>query len=167
MSVMRLGRWVQGSIATAAVVLGGAWLTAGSWIVAIAVGGLALLWAWGRGSQRLANAMFVGLVAVAAFGVLQGVMPGAMLLGSLAALAAWDLNALARRLGEVEHVAEIDRLGRRHLEHLGIVLVVGGILGGAAMLGSVSLSLAGAIGLGAIAVVGLRWILRATAQNLN
>ncbi|MDX1748049.1 MAG: hypothetical protein R3324_19115 [Halobacteriales archaeon] len=166
---MSVNHGVTLGIVTTAAIVGGSWLFAGSWIVAGIVVGLAWLWVGGRerGSQRLANAVYGALVAVAAFGVLQDVMPGAMLVGSLVALASWDLDALARRRGEVEHVTERDRLQRRHFEHLSVVLIVGGVLGGAAMLGSVSLSLVGAIGLGAIAVVGLRWLLRTTARNLN
>lgn len=164
---MNLRFWAQLAVVLTALAMGGAWLMTGAWGPAAGVGLLAALWIWGqwRRSHKLNNALFAAFLAVAAMGVIREVMPGAMLAGSLAALAAWDLGALTHRLDRAGHVMAEDRLQGRHIERLLVVLSLGGILGGVALAGRLSLSLGGAIGLGLVAALGLRWLFRATARN--
>ena len=147
--------------------MAGPYLVAGIGIGAAGVVVLTGLWAWRARSERAANAIFVGLLATATFGMLNGVMTGAMLAGSLAALAAWDLDGLARGLDQVGRTTATARLEQRHLERLTVVLALGGTLGTLALVGSVTLGLAGAVGLGGVAILGLRWLLRATSQNVH
>lgn len=169
MSVLNITFGIRLAIGLTALATGGAFLMAGQSEAAIGVVLLAALWAWGQhwGSQGLNNAMFLVFLAVATLAVVRDVMPGPMLVGSLGALAAWDLGALKDRLDRAAHATATERLQVRHVERLVTVLALGGVLGGIAMAGSLSISLGTALGLGVIAIVGLRWLLRATAQNLN
>lgn len=166
---MHLPIAIRLAVALTAVTVGGALLLAGYWKIAIGVALLAGLWTWGheRRSQGLSNAVFVAFLTVTALGVIEDVMLGAMLVGGLFALAAWDLDALAARLDRADHATATDRLLVRHGERLLIALGLGGVLGGTAMVGSLGIGLGGALGLGVVAVMGLRWLLRTTARNLH
>lgn len=168
-NLMKITFWGRLAIGLTALAMGGAFLTLGQWEAAIGVALLAALWAWSQlwGSQGLNNALFAAFLAVATSAVVRGVMPGAMLVGSLGALAAWDLGALKDRLDRAAHATATERLHARHVERLVTALGLGGALGGVALVGSLSLSLGTALGLGVIAIVGLRWLLRTMAQNLN
>lgn len=164
---LRIG--IRVALALAAVTIGGAWLLEGRWLPAGIMGVLALVGDLGRArtSPQLTNLAFAGTLAIAVIGVVESVMPGAMFAGTLAALTAWDLCGLQDRLQQADHVGATARLQVRHFERLLVVLAVGGGLGAVAMVGALSLGFGGALGLGLVAVIGLRWLLRATARNLH
>lgn len=166
---MAIDRAAQAAIALAIIAIGGPLLLEGAWLLVGLMALLGLVWALGHGGPflQLINLAFAGTLAAAAFGAAQGIAPGAMLVGTLAALAAWDLTALRERVIRTEHASAVDRLFARHAQLLGIVLAMGGGLGGLAMLGGLSLGLGGALALGLVAILGLQWLLRATARNAN
>ncbi len=166
---MPIERAAQAAIALAILPIGGALLLEGVWLPVGLMATLGLIWALGHGgpSPQLANLAFGGTLAVAAFGATQGIMPGAMLVGTLAALGAWDLGALRERLARAGQMTATDRMLARHGQVLGIVLALGGGLSALTMLGGPSLGLGGAMALGLVAILGLQWLLRATARNAN
>ncbi len=96
-----------------------------------------------------------GLVSAAAFGVWRGIPAAWMLFAAVAALVAWDLDALAQRARSVGQVAGEAGLIQAHLRR---VLIVGGgglALGEIAASAQVEFSFGWALLLGLLALAGL------------
>lgn len=131
----------------------------GAWGLALASLSLGGLWAVGhfRGFS-MAHWGFLGFLALGALGTLLG-LKEAMLLGAVAALAAWDLDRLARRLRDVERVENRGELWALHVRRLLLALGMGLLLGGIALEGRISLSLWGAILLGVLGFLGITQLL--------
>jgi len=142
-------------LATGALALGYGLGGMALWVLPIvALGGLWLLALW----RRLAWAAWLGLAlyaALAAAGLLLGLAGGWMLLGLVAALAAWDLDWFLHRLKQVGWVAEEGDLARRH--HLRLLLVLGlGLLPAAVALElELDLGFGIVLLLGSLAIFGL------------
>jgi hypothetical protein len=101
------------------------WAGAG---LCIAIGLLWLGSQW-RGADWASDPCLAGWVALGAFGAWQALPAGLMLLGIVAALAAWDLDHFASRLRRAGHVAQRPELARAHLRQLAVVAAIGLALG--------------------------------------
>ena len=148
-------------LATFVLALGyiGQSLWAGVGIV-VAIGLLWLAGDW-RGWDWVAEPCLAGWVGLAAFGAWWGVISGWMLLGVVAALAAWDLSHFAARLRDAGALTPPAELTRAHLRRLAIVAGAGLLLGGIALGIRVELTFGWAILAAALAIIGLSRLLRA------
>ncbi len=162
---MRSLTLISATLATFALALGygGQSLWAGVGIVLV----LGLLWLAGdwRGWDWVAEPCLVGWVVLAAFGVWLGVVAGWMLLGVVAALAAWDLSHFAARLRRAGAITPPPGLTRDHLRRLALVAAAGLLLGGIALGIRVELTFGWALLAAALAVIGLSSLLRAGGQQ--
>jgi hypothetical protein len=142
-------------LATGALALGCG--TGGLWAqtaLVLATGGLWLLGQWRRWRWTPSVALVL-LVSAAADGILEGMPAGWMLCGTVAALAAWDLDHYALRR---DGVARVDRARESevgHLRRLSIVSGLGLLLAAAGLLVRVRLGFGVALLLGALVVLGL------------
>ena len=123
---------------------------------------LALLWGVGqwRGWVWVASVVLAGLMILAAAGILAGSMPMWMLLGAIAALAAWDLEHFKWRVSGVSRVEGESAFAYAHVRRLGLVLGLGLLLGLFALVWRVQLDLGWAIVLGLLAVISLGQAIR-------
>jgi hypothetical protein len=110
----------------------------------------------------MASVGLVFFVGTAAGGIWQGLQAGWMLLGVVAALAAWDLHHFGQRLKSVgwdDAPAEWRRVGhdpeRRHFRRLLIVNGLGMLLATVAFGTKIRFNLGIAFLLGLLAIVGL------------
>ena len=141
-------KWVP-RLLTAALLLAVAFPVAGSvWPgdnqpLALLFFVLALFWHWqqrrGANEGRL-TAVFAGYVAALALAGYMGVAAFWLLPGMVAALVAWDVGLLARRLTAVSHITNEALLLQQHLRWLLRVVGLSLLLGGAALLFRISLS---------------------------
>ena len=148
-------------LATLTLALGSA--SQSFWAGVGAAGAIGLLWLAGdwRGWDWVAEPCLAGWVGLAAFGAWWGVISGWMLLGVVAALAAWDLSHFAARLRDAGALTPPAELTRAHLRRLAIVAGVGLLLGGIALGIRVELTFGWAILAAALAIIGLSRLLRA------
>ncbi len=132
----------------------------GAWGLAAASLSVGGLWAVGhlRGLS-VAHGGFLGFLTLGALGTLLG-WKEPMLIGTVAALAAWDLDRFARRLRSVGRVEDREGLWALHLRRLLPTLGVGLLLGGIALEGRIALGLWGAILLGGLGFWGIAQLLR-------
>jgi hypothetical protein len=172
---MTPGVWAIG-LATGALALG--YAANGEWLggaLMILIG--ALLWIaqrrrWSRSaslhlahdSQRAPNlingtAGLIVFTASAALGLLRGASTFAMLVGTLAALAAWDLDHFERRLRTAQRVEAQGALIRAHLRRLSIVAGLGLTLGGIALSVQVEITFGWALLLGLLAFLALSGVI--------
>jgi hypothetical protein len=146
-------------LATSALALG--YAVDGFWAPAVLVVGVGLLWWLGqaRNWDWIAPIGLTLFVVMAAGGLWRGLAASWMLLGTVAALAAWDLNHFAMRLRSVEWNETLAKrrreLERRHLRRLLIVNGLGLLLAAVALGVKVRFSFGVAIVLGLVAVLGL------------
>src|SRR3954467_8933370 len=130
--IMRPLTLLCAGLATFALALGYAgqalWAGVG---VAVAIG---LLWLAGdrRGWDWAAEPCLAGWVGLAAFGAWRGAISGWMLIGVVAALAAWDLRHFDMRLRAAGAIPPPEGLTRAHLRRLAVVAASGLLLGGIA-----------------------------------
>jgi hypothetical protein len=133
--------------------LGGLW----TWMPIIVA--LALLWLIGhwRGWGWTSSLGLVFTATVAAAGLLLGVAAGWMLLGLVAALAAWALDSFRQRLRSVESVAVQARrdLERRHIQRLLAVAGLGLLLAAVVLGIKLELKFGVVLLLGLLAILGL------------
>lgn len=94
-------------------------------------------------------------VVVAVGGLLLNLGTGWMLVGVVAALSAWDLDAFVQRLRDVEWVADRRALERRHLMRLLIVDLLGLALAAVALGIELRLSFVATILLSLLMILGL------------
>lgn len=117
-----------------------------------------LLWLFGqwRETRWAAPLGIILFTLMAAFGLgLAPPLASLLLIASgVSALAAWDLNHFSRRL---EYASEGEKPGlqRAHLKRLLTVGLTGFLLAGVAATLRVNLTLAGAVALGALVILGL------------
>lgn len=159
MTATGISRIVLLSLGTAALMLGIPLAAKGAWGLALASLSVGGLWAVGhlRGVSP-APGGFLGFLTLGALGTLLDLRE-AMLLGTVAALAAWDLDRFARRLRDVERVEDLEGLWSLHLRRLLPTLGMGLLLGGIALEGRIPLGLWGAILLGILGVLGIAQLL--------
>jgi hypothetical protein len=155
-------RIILGSVGLAAACLAGAYAWAGAWAWAAISLGLGIAWLVGLG-QGWSLAAPLGFAASAALAILsvslneQAGVALLALLAVVAALCAWDLDGLARRLAHFGYVGDRSRLERRHLGRLLAVAGLGLLLGGAALAVQIRLTFLPAFLLSLLVVVGLSW----------
>jgi hypothetical protein len=118
---------------------------------------LGVLWLLGRRRGRgwAASVGMTCFVGTAALGIWWQLSAPAMLVGSVAALAAWDLDHFTERMRSTDHVVGQDGMVRSHLRRLLIVSGIGLLLGGVALGVQIELSFGWALLLGASAILGL------------
>lgn len=145
-------------VACGCLALGYAW--GGNWPGAASSLGLGILWLVLRSPRRpwLPTPAFAGCVALAAAGTWLRLGAGWMLLAVVAALCAWDLEGLDRRLERLAPAGARPALERRHLRRLGPVASLGLLLGLAALVVELRLEFWPALLLGLLAIAGLSWI---------
>jgi hypothetical protein len=133
--------------------LGGLW----TWMPLIVA--LAFLWPVGqwRGWGWSSSLGLVFSATLAAVGLLLGLAAGWMLLGLVAALAAWDMDGFRQRLRSVERVdapAQRD-LERRHIQRLLAVAGLGLLLAAVVLGIRLELKFGAVLLLGLLAILGL------------
>ncbi|MEJ2211473.1 MAG: hypothetical protein P8129_20885 [Anaerolineae bacterium] len=149
-------------IVLAAASLAAAHALGGSWAWAAAGLGLGALWLLGLW-RNWAPTASLGLAAFTALAALNLWLDGRSsiallaLLAVVAALCAWDLDGLARRLARYPFVGDRASLERRHLARLLAVAALGLLLGGAALAIQIRLTFLPALLLGLLALLGLSW----------
>ena len=124
---------------------------------------IGLLWLAGdrRGWDWVAEPCLAGWVLLAAFGAWWGTISGWMLIGVVAALAAWDLRHFDMRLRAAGAIAPPDGLARAHLRRLALVAGAGLLFGAIALGIRFELTFGWALLVGALAIIGLSRLLRA------
>jgi hypothetical protein len=156
---MRLLTLLCAGLATLALALGYAGLALWGVGVAVAIGLLWLAGDW-RSWDWAADVCLAGWVSLAAFGTWQALPAGWMLIGVVAALAAWDLGHFAVRLRSAGAIPPAE-LTRAHLRQLAIVAAAGLLLGGIALGIRVELTFGWALLTAVLAVIGLSRLMRA------
>jgi len=158
---MRLLTLLCAALTTCALALGYAgqslWAGVG---VAVVIGLLWLAGDW-RDADWVAEPCLAGWVALAAFGAWIGLTSGWMLLGVVAALAAWDLAHFAARLRGAGAIPPPNELLHAHLRRLAIVAASGLLLGGIALGIQIELTFGWALLAAALAIIGLSSVIRA------
>ena len=161
---MRLLRLLCAGLATLALALG--YADPALWGVGSAVI-VGLLWLTGdwRGWDWTADTCLAGWVGLAAFGAWQELPAGWMLIGVVAALAAWDLAHFAAHLRGAGAIPPPAELTRAHLRRLAIVVAAGLLLGGIALGIRVELTFGWALLAAALAIIGLSRLLRSGGRE--
>jgi len=158
-----------GSIIFTAMLLALAFIVTNDWIPALSIIVLGVLWSaavWWR-NWDWANAIgLVVFVGIAGFGIWRNLPTFWMLLGSVAALIAWDLAHFAQRLTAAEPLNEGLLLWRPHFERLLIVGGLGLLLGGVAWGFQISLNFGWVVFLGFLMAISLSWVVR-VARRVN
>lgn len=113
-----------------------------------------------RRSAWLGSAAFTGFVGAAAAGFLLNIEPGALLVGTAAALSAWDLDRFDQRLENVRVDAAVLALEKQHLIRLFVVNGAGLLLAWAALGVKARISFGFLFFLSLIAVLSLTWAVR-------
>ena len=131
------------------------WIGAG---INLAIGLLWLAGHW-RGWDWTADFGLVCCVGLAAFGIWSELPAVWMLVGTVAALAAWDLDHFAERLRSVGNVVGQAELTRSHLVRLLIVGAAGLLLGGIALGVPLELSFGWSVFAGVLAILSLRGLI--------
>lgn len=155
-------RLVYASVGLAAVCLAAGLALAGSWPWAAAALGLGALWLAGQWRQWPSAAAlgFATSVALAVLSLWLSAKASVALLALLAVVAAlwaWDLDGLARRLARYTYVGDRGRLERQHLGRLLIVSALGLLLGLVALALRIRLTFLPALLLSLLTVLGLSW----------
>ncbi len=143
------------SIVLAGAALGTAYALANLWIpgAVISLVGLALALRRHRTAAGGAWLMVVVVSGLAAVGAWIGLDPWLLLLGLIASLSAWDLDAFARQVKAADAVEPA--LEGRHLRRLLVVDGIGLLLAGLALTVQVRLSFGLAVAVAIVALVGL------------
>ncbi len=148
--------WYIGfTCATCALVTG--YAIGGYWIWTLPILGLAVLGLLGqrRGLKWAASMELLLFVGLAVIGIRQALSFGLMLLGMIAALAAWDIDHFQQRMEDVVRVDQREDMERKYLRRLLIIETSGALLAFTAVSLTVTFSFGSALLLGLLAVVGL------------
>ena len=156
---MRLLTLLCAGLATLALALGYAGPALWGVGSAVVVGLLWLAGDW-RGWDWTADACLAGWVGLAAFGAWQELPAGWMLIGVVAALAAWDLAHFAAHLRGAGATPPPAELARAHLRRLASVAAAGLLLSGIALGIRVELTFGWALLAALLAIIGISRLLR-------
>jgi len=117
------------------------YLVAGYWMVLPALLGMGLLYLLAsRGSDfRAASVLLLGSIILSAIGIMARLASSLMLVGSISALAAWDLMLFNQKMRDIEHREGSALLEQYHIRSLAIALAAGCLLSLAA--GNITLNL--------------------------
>ncbi len=155
------------SAAISVTALFAACLVAGSWVllpVPLAAAGALLLSRRPRLS-RLVGVAFAVLLCGCGAGIVAGLAPLLMLAGSLAGIAAWDLDSIARAARGAADPGTAQRVEKAHVARLLGVLGAGAVLGVAALFLRHSLGLAALLCAGVVLAASLGALLRGLARS--
>jgi hypothetical protein len=156
---------VCAGLATFALALGFVTQSLWAWAgIAVAIGVLWLAGDW-RGWDAVAGPCLAGWVGLAAFGAWWGVISGWMLIGTVAALAAWDLRRFGIRLRDAVAIIDRAELTRAHLRYLAIVAAAGMLFGGIALGTRFELTFGWALLAAVLAVIGVSSVIRAGGKE--
>jgi hypothetical protein len=155
---MRLLRLLCAGLATLALAFGYAGTALWGLGSTVAIGLLWLAGDW-RGWDWTADVCLAGWVGLAAFGAWQELPAGWMLIGVVAALAAWDLAHFTTRLRDAGTRPPAE-LTHAHLRQLAIVAAAGLLLGGIALGIRVDLTFGWALLAAMLAIIGISRLLR-------
>jgi hypothetical protein len=124
------------SLMVTTVCLAGGYTLVGSWIGAglAFLPPLAMLFYKKLLAPWLPPAFLCSAVCLAGAGLFEGTAPFLMILGVIAALAAWDLVNLDRLLAKSASSQAIEAIERAHLRSLALALSLGVILAGSGLL---------------------------------
>jgi hypothetical protein len=145
---------------TVGSILGGVWwLSFG--FVALGAG-----W-WHSNRQRQINEMielheniaFALFLAVLAYAGYKGAPPALLLLGGIAALAAWDLDGFYRQLSAATLIMGEELLVKAHMQQLALVVGLSLVIGMAALLVQIHFTFGMAVLLAFLAIWGLGLVL--------
>jgi hypothetical protein len=131
--------------------MGSLWLVAPVFLIA---GGGWVFFEW-KGWDWPSSIFLLGFVAACIFGMMLLLSPLIMLLGVLAALIAWDLDHITRRLKGVHEECMAECMAKQHLMRLALVNGCGLVLALAALLIRTQISFMGAIALAVLVIVGI------------
>lgn len=131
------------------------------WMPALLIAGLGILWLVGQWRRWAWTTTFglVSFIGLAAGGIWRALPPIWMLIGTVAALAAWDLARFLQRMEQVEQVGDRSTLSRAHLQRLLVVTGLGLLPGGLAAGAQLKLNFGWAVLLGFLMVVSLSWVI--------
>jgi len=135
----------------------------------VVIGVFGLLWLIGpwRDGSAIGSVGLISLTSAAAFGLWLGLPAGWMLLSTVAALVAWDLDDFSYRLRKAEQVSGELELKQFHLQRLLVVAGLGLLLGGIALSVRVDLGFWWALFLGLLAILCLSQAFRAIRHQSN
>ena len=138
---MMIRNLLWGYIGAAALLFGVGYALAGLIYIGLAAVLIGVLWAAleRRDMAGGGSPAFLLYLLLAVVGMLSAVWPGFMLLGLLAALAAWDLSRFRMRVGVVGDGEMMDALAQKHIQRLVITLGAGGMLALLPLVVSISL----------------------------
>jgi hypothetical protein len=164
---MILSLWAIG-LAAGALALG--YAANGEWLGGVAILLIGATWwiaqqrrwppiAANGGWPRSASLGLIVFTASAAFGILRGASTMTMLVGTVAALAAWDLDHFERRLRAAQRAEGRSALIRAHLRRLSIVVGLGLALGGIGLSVQVEITFGWALLLGLLAFLALSGVI--------
>lgn len=132
-------RFFWGHLAAAALALAGGYALAGMWGPAGTFLALGVVWAAAQrrggasGAGGIGGLMMVTFILAGAGGILAGIPGWLGILAVVAALGAWDLDHLLRRLAVAGRVDYASGLARAHLRRLALVEGAGFLAGLAAV----------------------------------
>ena len=154
-------------IATIALVL--PYALAGHWLFAliIALGGLFWWYGWSHKLPGISTLYLLGVTAFCVLGVWINLVPFYFLASLLAALTAWDLDRFDQRLNKVDRVELKQVVVRKHLIRLLFVVVLGLLVGGAALLLRFNLTFGWVLILGLVTVLGLSQVYNLFKREIN
>jgi len=99
------------------------------WLLIAILAILGFLWLIGcRYNWNIGSILFTILVMASALGFSLNAPEIWMIIGTISALAAWDLNHFTRSLTMVEQVERIDQLEKEHLFRLSTIVLFGFLL---------------------------------------
>jgi len=153
--VSAIALFVSIVLATFALVLG--YALHGLWAGVLFIVALGAFWllAQRRGWDWIASVELVIFVGTAVVGLGLTSRAGWMLLGVVAALAAWDLDHFAQRMKKGGHIEGAQALERRHLLRLLVVSGLGLLLAAVALEIKITLQMGTALLLGVLAILCL------------
>ena len=155
------------SMVLASLIPTAAFLVSGLWPAALITIVLGILWVLAYRGRRYGGAtgplICLVIAAAGAVAVTGGILWG--LAGIITALAAWDLTRFSYRLDGGGSDIETRDLERQHLMRLLAICGLGLVVGWLASVFHFKLSMAAALGLGFLAVLGLSQLIRALARE--
>jgi len=145
------------SIIIATLIISVGYTLIGEWLPVLVVVGLGTIWViseW-QSWRGVASIELVAFIGIAGWGIWLEATAIWMLLGTAAALAAWDLSHFSQRTSLAELFDNQSMLQQAHLQRLFLVIGLGLLLGGVALGLQISLNLGGAGLLGLLMVTTL------------
>src|SRR5512143_613287 len=112
-----------------------AFLVRGHWMIVLVLLAQMAFWvALGRRSVRWrSSCLLVTYVSLVVAGVLMGLAIAILLVGTIAALVAWDLLNFGETLKDASGPTSMDLLSRSHLRSLSLAVISGGLLSAAGL----------------------------------